>query len=79
MDKPTYDAYITFVNYYIHQVNLMRHLLGEPYRVTYADPSGVLLAGRERERRRLRDRDDARTRPRSTGRSRRWCASRRAT
>jgi hypothetical protein len=23
----------------------MRHLLGEPYRVTYADPSGVLLAG----------------------------------
>ena len=23
----------------------MRHLLGEPYHVTYADPSGVLLAG----------------------------------
>ncbi len=23
----------------------MRHLLGEPYQVTYADPSGVLLAG----------------------------------
>jgi predicted dehydrogenase len=45
MDKPTYDAYISFVNYYIHQVNLMRHLLGESYRVTYADPSGVLLAG----------------------------------
>jgi predicted dehydrogenase len=45
MDKPTYDAYIGFVNYYIHQVNLVRHLLGEPYRVTYADPSGVLLAG----------------------------------
>ena len=45
MDKPTYDAYIGFVNYYIHQVNLMRHLLGESYEVTYADPSGVLLAG----------------------------------
>jgi predicted dehydrogenase len=45
MDKPTYDAYIVFVNYYIHQVNLMRHLLGESWRVTYADPSGVLLAG----------------------------------
>ena len=45
MDKPTYDAYISFVNYYIHQVNLMRHLLGESYKVTYADPSGVLLAG----------------------------------
>ena len=45
MDKATYDAYIVFVNYYIHQVNLMRHLLGESYRVTYADPSGILLAG----------------------------------
>ena len=39
------DPFFDFVNYYIHQVNLMRHLLGEPYRVTYADPSGVLLAG----------------------------------
>ena len=38
------DAYIGFVNYYIHQVNLLRHLLGEPYKVTYADPSGVVLA-----------------------------------
>jgi len=45
MDKATYDAYLSFVNYYIHQVNLMRHLLGESYRVAYADPSGVLLAG----------------------------------
>lgn len=39
------DPFFDFVNYYIHQVNLMRHLLGEPYHVTYADPSGVLLAG----------------------------------
>ena len=46
MDAETNRAYIDFVNYYIHQVNLMRHLLGEPYRVTYADPSGVMLAGR---------------------------------
>ena len=38
------DAYIGFVNYYIHQVNLMRHLLGEPYRITYGDTSGVVLA-----------------------------------
>ena len=44
MDEATFGQYISFVNYYIHQVNLMRHLLGEPYRVTYADPSGVLLA-----------------------------------
>jgi predicted dehydrogenase len=36
--------YVGFVNYYIHQVNLMRYLLGEPYSVCYADPSQVLLA-----------------------------------
>jgi predicted dehydrogenase len=46
MDAETYKKYVTFVNYYIHQVNLTRWLLGESYRVTYADPSGVLLAGR---------------------------------
>jgi predicted dehydrogenase len=45
MDKPTNDAYTGFVNYYIHQVNLMRHLLGESWQVTYADKAGVLLAG----------------------------------
>lgn len=45
MDKPTYDAYNAFVNYYIHQVNLTRHLLGESYQVSYAHPSGVMLAG----------------------------------
>ena len=45
MDEETFGQYNAFVNYYIHQVNLMRHLLGEPYHVTYADPSGVLLAG----------------------------------
>ncbi len=44
MDEPTYKQYVSFVNYYIHQVNMMRHLLGEPYKVTYAEKSGVLLA-----------------------------------
>lgn len=44
MDEETYRQYTAFVNYYIHQVNLMRHLLGEPYRVTYAEKTGVLLA-----------------------------------
>jgi predicted dehydrogenase len=48
MDKTSYDQYISFVNYYIHQVNLMRHLLGESYDVTYADPSGVMFAGRSK-------------------------------
>ncbi len=49
MDAPTYQQYLAFVNYYIHQVNLLRHLLGAPYRVTYADPSGVLLAAQSEE------------------------------
>lgn len=45
MDADTAQAYSTFVNYYIHQVNLMRHLLGEPFSCTYAEPTGVLFAG----------------------------------
>ncbi len=44
MDEGTFYEYAGFVNYYIHQVNLMRHLLGEDYDVTYADPAGVTLA-----------------------------------
>ncbi|OGG46941.1 MAG: dehydrogenase [Candidatus Handelsmanbacteria bacterium RIFCSPLOWO2_12_FULL_64_10] len=44
-DEATHRDYVSFVNYYIHQVNLMRHLLGEPYSVTFADPKGVVLAG----------------------------------
>ena len=44
MDAATREKYIAFVNYYIHQVNLLRHLLGEPYEVTYADPNDVMLA-----------------------------------
>lgn len=45
VDGAAFREYVSFVNYYIHQVNLMRHLLGEPYSVTYADPKGVVLAG----------------------------------
>lgn len=45
MDKATNDAYCGFVNYYIHQVNLMRHLLGESWQVKYADKAGKLLVG----------------------------------
>jgi len=44
MDAQAYEKYIAFVNYYIHQVNFMRYMLGEPYRVTYVHPSDVLLA-----------------------------------
>lgn len=43
MGPETRKAYDAFVNYYIHQVNLMRHLLGEHYQVSYADPSKVLV------------------------------------
>ena len=41
MDRPTADLYNAFINYYIHQVNLLRYLLGEDYQVRYADPAGV--------------------------------------
>lgn len=44
MDTETAKLYDFFVNYYIHQVNLLRHLLGEEYKVTYAEKSGVLFA-----------------------------------
>ena len=43
MSEADYKEYIAFVNYYIHQVNLLRHLLGEPYTVTYVDPQKVVL------------------------------------
>ena len=45
MDQEAHAEYVTFINYYIHQLNLMRYLLGEPYSVSYADPNGVLLVG----------------------------------
>lgn len=43
LDGATYDEYVSFVNYYIHQVNLMRHLLGEPYCLSHADKAGLLI------------------------------------
>jgi predicted dehydrogenase len=39
-------AYVSFVNYYIHQVNLVRYLLGEDYLLEYADRDGKLLFAR---------------------------------
>jgi len=44
LDEAAAKQYDAFVNYYIHQVNYMRFLLGEPYQVTYAEKSGVLMA-----------------------------------
>lgn len=48
MTAEQFQDYIQFVNYYIHQINLLRHLLGEDYDVSYADPSGMLLLGHSR-------------------------------
>jgi len=43
MDEAAYKRYVGFVNYYIHQVNLLRHLMGESYRIVFADRPGVVL------------------------------------
>jgi predicted dehydrogenase len=43
MSDAVFQQYSAFVNYYIHQVNLLRHLLGEPYTVTHADRNGRLF------------------------------------
>lgn len=40
MTKAQGDHYVGFVNFYIHQVNLIRYLIGEDYHVVYADPHG---------------------------------------
>jgi len=44
MDEATRKRYVAFVNYYIHQVNFMRYMLGEDYKLTYADKGGILYA-----------------------------------
>lgn len=45
-DEAKTKQYFRFVNYYIHQVNLIRYLLGgENYTVKFADRSGCILAG----------------------------------
>lgn len=45
-DADVDPAYLSFINYYIHQVNLIRFLLDESYQVTFADENGLLLGGR---------------------------------
>jgi predicted dehydrogenase len=36
-------AYSSFINYYIHQINALRFVLGEPYKLVFADRSKTLL------------------------------------
>lgn len=45
MDADAFAHFVYLVNYYIHQVNLLRHFIGD-YEVTYADRSGMLLVAR---------------------------------
>lgn len=45
-ESPRRAAYVSFVNYFIHQVNLLRHVLDEDYTLAYADPSGRTLTAR---------------------------------
>jgi len=44
IDADTHGRYNGFVNYYIHQVNMLRHLFGEDYKVTFADKTRKLMA-----------------------------------
>ncbi|MCS7181108.1 MAG: gfo/Idh/MocA family oxidoreductase, partial [bacterium] len=43
MNENEFKEYIDFVNYYIHQINLMRFLLGENFKVKFADKTKVLM------------------------------------
>jgi predicted dehydrogenase len=44
LDQATAQRFENFVAYYIHQVNLLRHVIGEEYALDYVSPNGVLLA-----------------------------------
>jgi predicted dehydrogenase len=45
MDPEAFKYYVYLVNYYVHQVNLLRHLLGGDYEIKFADPNGRTFAG----------------------------------
>jgi predicted dehydrogenase len=45
LDPASRKAFFEFVNFYIHQINLIRHLAGENYRLSYVDPTGVVITG----------------------------------
>lgn len=46
MTKEQARVYMDFINYYIHQVNLIRYLLNEDYSVEYVDSSGKILVAK---------------------------------
>jgi len=45
LSKENNEAYFYFVNFFIHQLNLIRHLLGEDYKLSYVDPSNIVIVG----------------------------------
>jgi predicted dehydrogenase len=45
-DSEPRRTYVEFVNFFIHQVNLLRYLLGEDYSIEFADPAGRVLCVR---------------------------------
>jgi len=51
LDSPEHERGLFggFVNYYIHQINFVRYLLGENYTVDYGGPNGVVMAGHGEE------------------------------
>ena len=42
------DQYCNFICFYIHQVNLLKHLMGESYEVTFADKAGIILGAQSK-------------------------------
>lgn len=38
------DRYNAFINYYIHQINLIRYLIGEDYKATFVDRNEAVMA-----------------------------------
>ena len=42
-DEETYKKYTSFVNYYIHQLNALRFMLDEPYKLVFADASEAVI------------------------------------
>ena len=45
LSETEHKRFVDFVNYYIHQINLFRHLLGESFEPVFADRSGILMIG----------------------------------
>jgi predicted dehydrogenase len=43
MPDPMKNLYNAFINFYIHQVDLVRYLIGEDYTVNYVDPGQKML------------------------------------